>query len=156
MQTSLNQINTSNESTWRRNRLKTRLVAWFCDRFLCPWTWWYRVDIYEIFTSEKTEYNTGTLDRELGMYRYRWASGYAAFQTFKNDVTTDQPWMGWKWEALLHTRIVLLQSRHNVGEIRSLRWVCRPATFDEVRKCRLTARRQRWSFVLPMLQIKRH
>lgn len=86
---------------------------------------------------------------DLGLYRYRrGAHGYTAFQAF-NNISAHQPGMVRQRKALLHTLIILLQSRHNVAKIRPLRRVCCPTALDQVRKRRLTTSRHWRAFILP-------
>lgn len=87
---------------------------------------------------------------DLGLYRYRRrAHGYTALQAFNNDISAHQPGMVRQRKALLHTLIILLQSRHNVAKIRPLRRVCCPTALDQVRKRRLTTSRHWRAFILP-------
>lgn len=82
------------------------------------------------------------------MYRYGRAQGYTTFQAFEDGISTYQPRVMCERKTFLHTLIILLQSRHNVAKIWSLRGVRCPTALDEVCKCWLTTRRQWRPFIL--------
>lgn len=84
-----------------------------------------------------------------GMYRYGRAQRYTAFQAFDDDISTHQPRVVCERKTFLDTLIILLQSRHNIAKIWSLRGVWCPTALHEVCKCRLTTSRYWRPFILP-------
>lgn len=84
-----------------------------------------------------------------GMYRYGRAQRYTAFQAFDDGISTYEPRVVCERKTFLDTLIILLQSRHNIAKIWSLRRVWCPTALDEVCKCRLTTSRYWRPFILP-------
>ena len=92
------------------------------------------------------------LELELGMYRYGWAHGCAAFQAFQNGFPADEPRVWSKRKAFFDAFVVLLQSRNNVTKIWSLGWVGCPTALYQMCKCWLTTCWQWRPLILPWKQ----